>query len=196
MWGGAGSLVQTAQMRRPLSIALASLFVAALVAPTAQGATRTHYFQQVGDVGYAEIKLNVIYKDKHGNGHFTPRSVAYEAQVGVFCHPAPTYSFTASVASSSTKRIRLKKNDDFSYSYSRPVPGTTPMNTGKATGRVPSKPKQPVDGTVEVFSYTTPPDFLNCTSDGPMPYRATPCRPLHNRPPYIKPSLPGCVSAL
>ena len=35
------------QMRRPLSIALALLFVAALVVPTAQGATRRYDFQDV-----------------------------------------------------------------------------------------------------------------------------------------------------
>lgn len=183
-------------MKRPLTFALVWLLGAALAVPTAQAVTRTHYFQQVGDLGYAEIKLNVVYKDKHGNGRFTPRSVAYEAQVRVFCQPTPTYGFTTSVASNSTSRIGLKKNGDFSYSYSRPVPGTTPTNTGKATGTVPNTPKQQLVGTVEIFSYTTPPDLLNCTSDGPMPYRATPCRPLHNRPPYIKPSLPGCVSAL
>lgn len=177
-------------MRRLLTIAIASVVGAALAVPAAQATTRTRYFQDVGNPGDASIRLNVIYKDKHGNGHFKPRSVVYDAAVRVFCNPQ---IYGATVPSSSTTRIKLRNGGRFSYSYSHPVPGTTPNNTGKATGKVIDKPKRQVDGTVEILSYNTPPGFLNCTSDGPMPYWATPCRPLHNRPPYIKPSLPGCV---
>ncbi len=176
-------------MRRLLTIAIASLAGAALAVPTAQATTRTRYFQDVGHPGDARIRLKVIYKDKHDNGQFKPRSVVYDAAVRVFCNP----EFSgATVPSSSTTRITLR-NGSFSYSYSHPVPGTTPQNTGRATGKIVNTPKPQVDGTVEIFNYTTLPGFLNCTSDGPMPYWATPCRPLHNRPPYIKPSLPGCV---
>ena len=176
-------------MKRTLTIALVSLVGAAVAVPTAQAATRTRYFQDVGNPGHASIKLKVTYNDDHGNGQFKPRSVAYEAEVRVFCNPQVT---GASVPSSSTGRIKVRKGS-FKYSYSSPVPGTTPSNTGSASGSLTNQPKAQLNGIVEIFSYTTPPGLLNCTSDGPMPYFATPCRPLHNRPPYIKPSLPGCV---
>ena len=117
---------------------------------------------------------------------FTPRSVTYEAEVRVFCNN----SFVTDVPSSSTTRIR-PRHGRFSYSYSHPVSGTTPTDTGTATGAM-NNPTGRVEGTLEIFSYTTG-LLQDCTSDGPVPYFATRCRPLHHRPPYIKPSLPGCV---
>ena len=51
-----------------------------------------------------------------------------------------------------------------------------------------------VDGSVSVLDYSFPAyGFHNCTSGGPVPYSATPCRPSpYTNPPYIKKSLPVC----
>jgi hypothetical protein len=53
-----------------------------------------------------------------------------------------------------------------------------------------------VDGSVSILDYEFPPfDLHNCTSGGPVPYSATPCRYPAN-PPYIKKSLPFCAADL
>ena len=68
------------QMRRPLSIALASLFVAVMVAPTAQSATRYYHFQdfQPAIPGHLAIHLLVVYKNKQRHGPYTPRLTAFD----------------------------------------------------------------------------------------------------------------------
>ncbi|MGC1800388.1 MAG: hypothetical protein WA701_08390, partial [Solirubrobacterales bacterium] len=72
-------------MRRLLSIALASLFVAVLMAPTAQGATRIYSFQDYQRATpYPEhlaIELAVFYKNKQRHGPYTPRLVGYDGWV-------------------------------------------------------------------------------------------------------------------
>jgi hypothetical protein len=66
-------------MRRPLSL-LAPLFVAALLAPTAQGATRQYHFQdfQPAVPGHVAIHLVVVYKNKSPQvrGRRTPQQRA------------------------------------------------------------------------------------------------------------------------
>ena len=76
-------------MRRPLSIALASLFGAALLAPTAQAATRGYAFQefQGGYPGQLAIQIHVLYKNKKRHGPFTPRQATYESSVPISCNP-------------------------------------------------------------------------------------------------------------
>jgi hypothetical protein len=68
-------------MRRPLSIALASLLLAALVAPSAQAATRRYWFQVYP--GYAGVRISVVlmYKNKQRHGPYTPRQASYDATV-------------------------------------------------------------------------------------------------------------------
>ncbi len=191
---GSGSLNRgDDQLRRPLSIALASLFVAALVAPTAQAASRRYWFDSyLGPGAPSRISVVVLYKNKQRHGRYTPRQVSYDATVPVSCNPP-----VAQASASTGGLVKLRKGK-FTYSDIRSYPDSFAV-TGTATGKVlkkkPGVRKQMrVDGSVSVLDYSFPAYGVhNCTSGGPVPYSATPCRPSpYHNPPYIKKSLPVC----
>ena len=193
-------------MRRPLSIALASLVGAALVVPAAQAATRRYDFQDLGPQGQMRIQVSIFYKNKQPHGRYTPRLALYDAAVPVSCNPpvstpsAPSGGPTSSVTPNSYF-IKLGKGS-FTYSYSYEIPtsitGGAPGHTsGTATGKVVKKQANKplrVEGSVSILEWEYPIFGMhNCTSGGPVPYSATPCRyPV--RPPYIKKSLPFCAA--
>ena len=69
-------------------VALASLFVAALVTPTAQAASRYYYFQVYPGSRGVRISFVVVYKNQHRHGRYTPRQANYEATVSALsCSP-------------------------------------------------------------------------------------------------------------
>jgi hypothetical protein len=195
--------MQSGKMRRPLSIALASLFVAALVASPAQAATRTYAFQdfRAGSPGQLAIQIHVLYKNKKRHGPYTPRQATYESSVPVSCNPpvgaatAPSGSYIRGTPNYNYMKLR---KGSFTYSDLSQIPaGSTPGNisatlTGKVIKKKSKGSKQlRVDGSVSILDYNLL-DQHNCTSGGQVPYSATPCRPYGTQPPYIKPSLPVC----
>ena len=185
------------QMRRPLSIALASLFVAVMVAPTAQSATRYYHFQdfQPAIPGHLAIHLLVVYKNKQRHGPYTPRLTAFDDRVPTSCNP-PVSSDAFAQSGSGNGYIKLRKGS-FNYSYSSAYVNSDPPGNISATltGKVLEKKKGKqlrVNGSVSILDFDyPPPGWHNCTSGGPVPYSATPCR-YGQRPPYIKPGLPVC----
>ena len=186
-------------MRRLLIAAFASLLAVALIAPSAQAATRYRYFQDHAlDAGHASISIIVAYKDNHGNRKFTPRWVLYDSLVPTSCQVGGN----PLIGGSSAGLTKLKKGK-FAYKYWVPVrsPTNDAHSAGKVTAKVIKGTKR-VDGTVRVTEYTQPPGYVDCTSGGAIPYIATPCRqtdvnpPLIINPPYIKQSLPVCTPAL
>jgi hypothetical protein len=199
--------MQTSKMRRPLSIALASLFVAALVASPAQAATRRYDFQdyQGGLPGPLEFHVAVLYKNKQRHGDYTPRQALYDSFVPVSCSPpaggasAPSGSYIYGTAN--YNYIKLKKGS-FTYSYSSAFPngsgGAPGSISATATGEIKKKGNKNkqlrVDGSVSILDYNYPPlGYHDCTSGGAVPYSATPCRLYGSQPPpYIKPSVPVC----
>jgi hypothetical protein len=100
--------------------------------------------------------------------------------------------------SGSNSNIKLRKGS-FSYSYSSAYVNSDPPGNISATvtGKVLEKKKGKqlrVNGSVSILDFNyPPPGWHNCTSGGPVPYSATPCRRYGiQRPPYIKPGLPTC----
>ncbi len=179
-------------MRRPLSIALASLFVAALVAPTAQAASRRYWFDaKLGPVT-SRISVDVLYKNNKRQGRYTPRQASYDATVSVSCNPPVAEAYASTGGFTKLRKGKFTYSDIRSYPDSFAVTGTA---TGKVLKKKPGVRKQMrVDGSVSVLDYSFPAyGFHNCTSGGPVPYSATPCRPSpYTNPPYIKKSLPVC----
>ncbi|MGA8926438.1 MAG: hypothetical protein WB462_09470 [Solirubrobacterales bacterium] len=186
-------------MKGPLSIALASLFIAALVAPSAQAATRRYDFQEESlGQGGVRIALVVFYKNKQRHGRYTPRQAIYESSVPISCNPpvAQAYAYTSSLIRGTPdfNYIKLRKGS-FTYSdtYSDSSSAISASATGKVIKKKPRVNKQlRVDGSVSILDYNLPPDYHNCTSGGPVPYSATPCRQTNPDLPYIKKSLPSC----
>jgi len=93
------------------------------------------------------------------------------------------------------------RKGSFTYSDSSQVPvssGPPGSISATVTGEVIKKKrngkKLRVDGSVSILDYNLPPlGYHDCTSGGPVPYSATPCRLFGSKPPsYIKPSLPVC----
>ena len=186
-------------MRRPLFIALASLFAAALMAPIAQGATRVYDFQdyQPAVPGHVAILLAVVYKNKERHGTYTPRLATVGGRFPTSCNP-PVSPDAVAQTGSGNGYIKLRKGS-FSYSYSSAYVNSDPPGNISATltGKVLEKKKGKqlrVNGSVSILDFDyPPPGWHNCTSGGPVPYSATPCRPYGiQRPPYIKPGLPTC----
>jgi hypothetical protein len=192
-------------LRRPLSIALASLVAAALVVPTAQAATRRYDFQDLGQQGQMRIQIAVFYKNKQRHGRYTPRLALYDSAVPVSCNP-PVSTPSApsggppSFGTPNQNFIKMKKGS-FTYSYSYEIPSsitggapghTSGTGTGKVVKKQANKPLR-VEGSVSILDWEYPTFGMhNCTSGGPVPYSATPCRyPV--LPPYIKKSLPFCA---
>jgi hypothetical protein len=193
-------------MKRALTIALAALIGAALVAPNAQGATRRYDFQDLGPQGQMRIQVSIFYKNKQRHGRYTPRLALYDAAVPVSCNPpsstpsAPSGGPTSFGTPNPNIFIKLRKGS-FTYSYSYEIPTsitggapgrTSGTGTGKVLQRKVNKPLR-VEGSVSILDWEYPIFGMhNCTSGGPVPYSATPCRyPV--RPPYIKKSLPFCA---
>jgi hypothetical protein len=136
--------------------------------------------------GTFSVLVNVVYRNRHRNGKFTPRLVYIQFQVPVSCQVGGNTVVTAS----GNSPFKLRKGKvEFAYSYSSQAPDSFSYSvTGKKTKK---EKKKRVDGTVTVFDYSSPPTFINCTSGGPLPFFATPCQ--WDVPPN-KPSLPFCVS--
>jgi hypothetical protein len=179
--------------RRLLAAALASLLAAALLVPTAQGATRTRTFRDFDRPGPTSVFISVVYSNKHRHGKFTPRLVRFSFQVPVSCEAGGNPAITGPGYFPDSGPIELKKGK-FAYSYSDPIPSTSPgaYSSGSVTGEVIKKAKR-VEGSVTVLGHNYPPTHINCTS-GAIPYIATPCRWAYGKPsPHIKPSLPACV---
>ena len=186
------------EIRRAWTIGLAFLVAGALAVPTAQAATRYYDFQDIGHPGHTTISVTVIYKNKHRHGAFTPRLVFYDAATQISCNPPVGVAAANSLGGGASGDIPIKlRKRSFNYSFtyvSPPSPPNTPPQSGSgiATGKVVKKKR--VDGSVSILDYTNPSlNLHNCTSGGPVPYSATPCRPPFNLPPYIKKSLPNCV---
>ena len=199
-------------MRRPLSIALASLFVAALVAPSAQAATRRYDFQANTLAQAGKFSVAVFYKNKQRHGRYTPRQAIYKAKaVPLGCDTPGSVVFSDSGSyipgTPGYNYIKMRKGS-FSYSYSSEiVEAEAPPQVASghisatATGTVikkkPGVSKLRVDASVSILDYDNPAaqphPVFNCTSDGPVPYSATPCRQQKLHLPYIKKSLPLCV---
>ena len=176
-------------MRRSLSIALASLFVAALLAPTAQAASRRYWFEARS--GVARISVVLLYKNKQLHGRYTPRQASAGGTVPVSCNPPVAQAYA------STGGLAKMRKGSFTYSDIRSESSfsVTGTGTGKLLKKKPGVREQMrVDGSVSVLDYSYPGYGLhNCTSGGPVPYSATPCRPSpYTNPPYIKKSLPVC----
>ncbi len=196
--------VQTTNMRRPLSIALASLFIAALVVPTALGATRRYDFQDFQPIpGHVSIHVVVLYKNKQRHGRYTPRQATYASFVPVSCNPpVGAEAFAQSSSGNGHGDIIKLRKGSFSYSYSSAyVTGDPPGNiSATLTGKVFEKKKGKqlrVNGSVSILDFNyPPPGYHSCTSGGPVSYSATPCRPSGAKPPYIKPGLPSCQGSL
>ena len=82
---GSGSLNRAEdQMRRPLSIALASLFAAVAGGSHRAGRdprTTTSRTYQPAVPGHVAIHLAVVYKNKQRHGPYTPRLAAFDDRV-------------------------------------------------------------------------------------------------------------------
>ena len=131
-------------MRRPLSIALASLFVAALAVPTAQGATRRYDFRdqrlkfpgKVGILSSSSTRTSsVMGPTRRASPRMTP-SFRFAAT-----RPMTAPRLTAQ-SNSGNNYIKLRKGS-FSYSYSSAVPTSDPPGNMSATltGKVLEKKK-------------------------------------------------------
>ena len=194
-------------MKRRVSAGLALLVGAALAVPTAQAATRRYDFQG-GFWPQLRIQVVVFYKNKHRHGAFTPRQAIYDSSVPISCNPpvsghteAPSGSYILGTPDYTFIKVR---KGSFTYSYSYEIPssitGGAPGSTGAtATGKVIKKKRKGkklrVEGSVSILDYNYPPfGWQNCTSGGPVPYSATPCRLAYTQLPYIKKSLPVCAA--
>ena len=122
-------------MRRPLSIALASLFVAALLAPTAQAASRRYWFDAKLGAGASRISVVVLYKNNKRHGRYTPRQADYDATVSVSCNPPVARPDLPEGAFADTggSLIKLRKGK-FTYSDIRSESCFSVTGTG--TGKV------------------------------------------------------------
>ena len=117
----------TNPMRRALITGIASLFIAALVAPSAQAATRRYDFQDLSSATPVRISLVVFYKNKQRHGRFTPRQAIYESTAPVSCNPpvagAGANSGSYILGTPDYNYIKLRKGS-FTYSYSSEVPSS------------------------------------------------------------------------
>jgi hypothetical protein len=185
-------------------LALVPLVGVAVAVPTAQADTRRYDFQG-GSWGQLRIQVAVFYKNKQRHGRYTPRQAIYDSSVPISCNPpipghseAPSGSYI--LGTPDYNYIKLRKGT-FTYSYSYEIPtsitgGAPGSASATATGKVIKKKRKGkklrVEGSVSILDYDYPPfGFQDCTSGGPVPYSATPCR-YPNNPPYIKKSLPVC----
>ncbi|MGZ5308659.1 MAG: hypothetical protein ACXWDP_05650 [Solirubrobacterales bacterium] len=192
-------------MRRALTIALATVFVAALVAPNTQAATRRYDFQ-VWPSGGGKVSVAVFYKNRQRHGRYTPRQAIYKASVPAFCNPPGGFDFIVSgsyiLGTPDYKRIKLRKGR-FAYSYSSEIPvssGPPGSISATAKGEVIKKrsgvnKQLRVIGSVSILDYDNPAANppRKCATDGPVSYSATPCRQQILDLPYIKKSLPLCT---
>ena len=181
-------------MRRALITGIASLFVAALVAPTAQAATRRYDFQVYPSSG-GVVSIAVFYKNKQRHGRYTPRQAIYKAKaVPLGCDTPGSVVFSDSGSyvpgTPGYNRIKMRKGS-FSYSYSSEIVGAeappqvasghiSAAATGTVIKKKPGVSKLRVDGTVSILDYDNPAaqphPVFNCTSAGPLRYSAPPAR--------------------
>ena len=109
-------------MRRALITGIASLLVAALVAPTAQAATRRYDFQVYPSSSSGGlVSVAVFYKNKQRHGQYTPRQAIYKASDWVPCNPPGNVGLVDSGSyipgTPGYNRIKMRKGS-FAYSYS------------------------------------------------------------------------------
>ena len=196
-------------MRRPLSIAFASLIVAALVAPSAQAATRRYDFQANTRAQAGEFSVAVFYKNKQRHGRYTPRQAIYKAKaVPLGCDTPGSVLLRQRVLHPWHTRLQLHQDEEGKLQLlvlvcesEAPPQVASGHISATATGEVitkrPGLNKQlRVDASVSILDYDNPAQphpLFNCTSDAPVPYSATPCRQQKLHLPYIKKSLPLCV---
>lgn len=202
-------------MRRALITGIASLFILALVAPTAKAATRRYDFQVDLSPGGGLLSVAVFYKNKQRHGRYTPRQAIYKAKaVPLGCDTPGSAVFADSGSyvpgTPGYNRMKMRKGS-FSYSYSSEIVGAeappqvapghiSAAATGTVIKKMPGVSKLRVDGTVSILDYDNPAaqphPVFNCTSAGPLPYSAPPCRQQVLDLPYIKKSLPLCQQRL
>ena len=196
-------------MRRALITGIASLLVAALVAPTAQAATRRYDFQAYTLAQAGKYSVAVFYKNKQRHGRYTPRQAFYQASVllSSSCSPAGIFVDTGSSIPGTPDYNYIKMTKGrFTYSYSSEIPvppGYTPGSiSATATGEMIKKrsgvnKQLRVISSVSILDYdnpaANPTPLFNCTTGGPVSYSATPCRQKRLHLPYIQKSLPLCV---
>lgn len=156
-------------MRRPLlATALAPLLAAVLLVPTALAykTSVNRFFQEDAlNLGRPSVLVNVVHKNRHRNGKFTPRVLYIQVQVPVSCEVGGNTVVTAASGGFKLRKGKVQYTDSFFYSQ-----GFSFSLTGQ-------KKKKRFDGTVTaVSSSSSPTPTINCTSGGPLPFFATPCR--------------------
>lgn len=175
-------------MRRTPFIALIPLVVVAL-AVSGSGAssasayktysTSHRFFQeQAADPGGASVILNVEYAQRTPKGKSTPRKVFVQFAAPVSCQVGGTTTATVASGAFKLQHQRVEFSGSFPNQFppaSNPNPGST--GTYFATGHLikkKNKKKWRMEGTATVLTHSSPPTFLNCTSNE-IPYSARRC---------------------
>ncbi len=184
-------------MRRAIAIGVAALAMA-LPAPALAASQLRHFEGTLPPVGVPSqpqpggvMRLDVIFKDKHGRGKFTPRTLTAVNVDGMpltFCANQPgqptsqgtlTGAFPTQAKFMATGRkpgqAKPKKNR---YSYSTSTAFTTfTGNIGTRIYKVQGKGPVLAFSTLTVDRYDFPPPGPeNCTSGGPRGASGTQCR--------------------
>ncbi|MGA8217174.1 MAG: hypothetical protein WB771_01290 [Solirubrobacterales bacterium] len=176
-------------MKRALIIVFASLLAVVAIGPAAaQGRTKYHYWQDLSVSGPfpGQIFLTVAYRDRHGNGKFTPRyAAAYRLRTGVSC------------TTGDPGDLLISGNEFNKYGYFR-----AKLSHGRFTHRFENQAEQPqasvlkgvlngkvlkqhrrgnrvtrtarVSGAFNVEDWDPAPGTTNCTTSGS--YSATSCK--------------------
>ena len=152
--------------KRLLLALIAGGLALALTAPAAGAATQTRYYQDRAIDGGGELRIDVVFKDKGGNGRFTPRRLTlfYVEILPVSCNPGGE-QFAALVHPTSIKlskgRFVLPMQDaDFD---------------GQASGKM-IKRGSKANGALNVRDWDPSPELQNCTTNGPRSWLASRCR--------------------
>jgi hypothetical protein len=169
-------------MRRTAFIALALFLIAALAVPAqaykTYSSSHRYFQQQAAGFGGASVLFNVNYAKRSPHGKSTPRKVFVQVKAPVSCQVVGS---TSAAGASGAFKLRGQRVE-FSGSFSSKPPPTSNPNPGSSgayyvTGRLikkENKKKWRMDGTVTVLTYSSPPDFTNCSS-AEIPYSANRC---------------------
>jgi hypothetical protein len=181
-------------MRRAFAIGVAAVAVA-LPAPSALAASQLRHFEgSLPPVGVPSqpqeggvLRLDVVFKDKHDRGKFTPRTLTAVNTDGMplFCtgqpnsQPMLSGSFPAQGKFQATGRKpgqAKPKRNRYSYSTSfafTSFSGTVGMRLYKRQGKGPVLAFSTL--TIDRFDFS-PPGPQNCSSNGPRGASGTQCR--------------------
>ncbi len=175
-------------MRRTPFIALALFVVVAQAVSGARASSASAYktystshrfFQeQAAGPGGVSIILNVEYAQRSPKGKSTPRKVFVQFAAPVSCQVGGTTTATVASGPFKFQHQKVEFSGSFTNQFppaSNPAPGSN--GTYFATGhliRKKNKKKWRMEGTTTVLTHSSPPAFLNCTSDE-IPYSATRC---------------------